>query len=77
MTCVFSGVCLKQFLESEFDAAGIYIGTFERMATRVLASKADSTVSKYSQQVKLFKIFCGEKGFSCKPAHSIPVISHS
>ena len=75
ITCVFSGVCLKQFLESEFDAAGIYIGerdtVIERMATHVLASKADSTLSKYSQQVKLFK------KFSCTPAHSIHVICHS
>jgi len=40
---------LKQFLESEFDAAGIYIDerdiVIERMATHV--SKTDSTVSKY------------------------------
>ena len=39
MTCVFSGVCFKQFLESVFDAAGIYIGerdtVIERMTPHV------------------------------------------
>ena len=41
------------------------------MATHILASRADSTVSKYSSQCRAFKDFCREKGFSTEPAHPI------
>ena len=46
-------------MESEVNVAGVDIGdqdtVIERMVTHVLASKADNIVSKYSQQVKMFK----------------------
>ena len=43
------------------------------MATHILASRADSTVTKYSNQIKHFKEFCEEKGFPSTPANSIHV----
>jgi hypothetical protein len=45
----------------------------KRMATYILASKANSTVTKYFQQVKAFKDFCAVKGFPCSRIHSIHV----
>lgn len=43
------------------------------MATHILASRADTTVDKYSHHVKHFKDFCASKGFSYLPAQSIHV----
>ncbi|XP_052220347.1 uncharacterized protein LOC127837384 [Dreissena polymorpha] len=43
------------------------------MAGHLLDSRAETTVSKYSYQVKLFKTFCADKQFSTLPAHAIHV----
>ena len=45
----------------------------KRMATHIMTLRADSTVSKYSYQIKHFKEFCEEKGFPSTPAYSIHV----
>lgn len=39
----------------------------------MLGSRADNTVNKYSQQVRVFKGFCNTRGFRACPAHSIHV----
>ena len=77
MCIVFAGVGLRQTLKRKFDEAGVAIdnrnNVINRMSTHILAAKADSTVSKYSHQVKQFKDFCASKHFPCDPAHSIHV----
>ncbi|KAL4231908.1 hypothetical protein ACF0H5_009484 [Mactra antiquata] len=72
-----SGVGLRNTLKRKFEEAGVGIDdndyVINRMATHVLASRADNTVSKYSQQLKHFNQFCNIKGFANAPAHSIHV----
>lgn len=59
---IFSGVSLKQTLKRKFEEAGVPIAdsdhVVDRLATDVLGSRADNTVNKYSQQVRVFKDFC-------------------
>lgn len=68
---------MKDTLKRKFDEAGIQIDDRDtvvtRMATHLLASRADGTVTKYSHQVQAFKDFCASKGFDCSPAASIHV----
>jgi len=74
---VFSGVGLRATLERKFDEAGVAISDrdnfIERMSDHLLASRSDNTVAKYSHQVKLFKDFCAERHFPCKPAYPMHV----
>lgn len=64
-------------MKRKFEEAGVDINdsheVISRMATHVLSSKADNTVTKYSQQTKVFKEFCSSKGFPYNPAQSIHV----
>ncbi|XP_060572473.1 integrase/recombinase xerD homolog [Ruditapes philippinarum] len=71
------GSGLRQTLKSKFHDAGVNINdekrVIDRMAVHILDSRADSTVDKYTYQVKAFRDFCTQKGFLCNPAHSIHV----
>lgn len=64
-------------MKQKFEEAGSAVkdcdSVISRMATHILASRADSTVNKYSHQVKQFNDFCAQKGIVSNPAHSIHV----
>jgi hypothetical protein len=74
---VISGVDIKRTLKRKFDEACVEVNNSDvvinRMATHILASRADTTVDKYAHHVKHFKDFCASKGFSYIPAQSIHV----
>lgn len=74
---MLSGSGLRQTLKRKFHDAGVNINdekrVIDRMAVHILDSRADSTVDKYTYQVKAFRDFCTQKGFLCNPAHSIHV----
>ena len=74
---MFAGVGLSGSLKRKLDEAGVPVAdcddVVKRMATHVLASRADGTVSKYYYQVKAFKDFCELKGFPHNPAFPIHV----
>lgn len=72
-----AGVGLRESLKRKFDDAGTIVTdcdrVVDRMATHILASRAEGTVTKYTQQVKQFNDFCDFKGLSYNPAQSIHV----
>ena len=83
MNVSFPGVGLRDTLRNEFEEAGVPIVDGERVLTSVashlLSSRADGTVTKYSGQLHAFKDFCAAKGFQYLPAVPIHVamyISH-
>lgn len=68
---------MRQTLKRKFEEAGAIIDNSEhvvdRMASHLLAARADNTVLKYHHQAKGFIDFCIEKGFEYRPAHSIHI----
>lgn len=71
------GVGLRQTLKRKFDEVGVDIDNqaevVDSMASKILDSKADNTVKKYSYQVKTFQDFCNDNGFCYNPAAPIHV----
>ena len=65
------GVGLTNTLKRKIDEAGVSVedcdNVVKRMATHILSSRAETTVSKYSYQIKEFKEYCKTKGFPTNP----------
>lgn len=75
---MLTGIGIKHSLKRKFEeAGGVNVQDantcIDKMADQILGSRADSTVKKYSYQIKSFDEFCDAKHLPKRPAHSIHV----